>query len=599
MLGSRGAKAVVLAWAIGLVQPAVAAEESIRIGDFGLIDHQGAQWTLSRLGYSKAIVILTQTTSCQQNIDLLPKYKLLRTNWQDQGVEFLMMDSSEGDDLDAVRRYAEVYDVDFPIMLDESQLVAETLGVTHAGEVIVIEPNSRKLLYHGPLTSRPPATGRVGSLRFQGELEQVLTSAVDGEVASVPSAMVEVSNDCPLSFPTRAAHAGEVPDYATDVAPVFIENCARCHTEGGIAPFPMNQYLMVRGFAPMIREVLMTKRMPPMQVDPHYNRFENASYISKADIQTLVHWIDAGAPRGDSEVDPLAEEVRPLETEWQLGEPDYIVEVPAFDVPATGVINYFNHTIDLPFEEDRWVRAVQFIPGDTRVLHHLLSYITSPETPEGDQPVSEDNVRNFLEGYAPGKADATPFPDGTGVFVPRGSKLSMQMHYTTIGVPVTDNTRLGIYFYDEPPERQYLTYSISHWSGGILEIAPGETDHRMNFNYVLPEDTMLYALRPHMHTRGKAFRFSAVYPDQTREVLMNVPRYDFNWQPTYRFTEPKFLPAGTRIIIDGVYDNSKYQPGVWDPTVPAVGGLQSWDEMFIGYITYALANSGSAGSGGN
>lgn len=571
---------------ISILMPGIGmAAENVRIGDFSLIDHQGDQWTLSRLGYSNAIVILSQANSCNQSIDLLPKYKLLRTEWQDKGMQFLMMDSAADDNLHSIREHADVYDIDFPIMLDDTQLVAETLGIKSAGEVVVIEPNTRKLLYHGPLTS----SGR--STRIARELEQALGAAVEGDVASVPTAMVEVADGCPLSFPTRPELAEDVPDYATDVAPVLIENCAHCHVEGGIAPFPMNQHIMVLGYAPMIREVLMTKRMPPMQVDPHYNHFENAGYISKEDMQTIVRWVDAGAPRGDSPIDPLAEQVKPLETKWQLGEPDYIVEVPAFDVPATGVINYFNHTIDLPFEEDKWVRAVQFIPGDTRVLHHLLSYITSPSTPQGDVPVSEDNVRDFLEGYAPGKADATPFPEGTGVFIAKGNKITMQMHYTTIGVPVTDKTRLGLYFYDEPPEYQYLTHSISYWSGGILEIPPGETDHEMNFNYVVPEDTMLYAMRPHMHTRGKAFRFSAVYPDRSREVLMNVPRYDFNWQPTYRLDEPRLLPAGTRIIIDGTFDNSKYQPGVWDPTVPAVGGLQSWDEMFIGYITYTLPNS--------
>ena len=162
---------------------------------------------------------------------------------------------------------------------------------------------------------------------------------------------------------------------------------------------------------------------------------------------------------------------------------------------------------------------------------------------------------------------------------------------TPVGVPVTDKTRLALYFYDEPPKHKYQTHSISHWTGGILQIPPGQANHRMNSNYVVKEDMMLYALRPHMHFRGKAFRFSAVYPDQSTEVLMNVPRYDFKWQPTYRLTEPKLLPAGTRIIIDGVYDNSPYHPGNPDPTVMAVGGLQSWEEMFIGYITYTLPNS--------
>ena len=585
---SRSKRLVLFALSLSVVPLIVhASDNPAAVGDFGLIDHRGTQWTLSRLGQSKAVVILTQANSCTHNIDLLPKYKLLRTTWEDRGFEFLMMNSSPGDDLDSVRRTAAAYDIDFPILLDESQLVAETLRITDAGEVLVLDPRSRRLLYRGPLTAASGTGGPRGVLKFDDSLEGVMAAAAEGKVDATTATAVggALENACAVRKP-----ATRVPDYATEVAPVLIENCTRCHVEGGIGPFPMNRYLVVRGWAPMIREVLMTKRMPPMQVDPHYNRFENASYISNDDVQTLVRWVDAGAPRGAGAADPL-EDIKPLQTKWQLGEPDYIVDVPAFEVPATGVVNYFNHTIDLPFDEDKWVRAVQFIPGDTRVLHHLLAYVAAPGTPVGELAVSEDNVADFLEGYAPGKMDATTFPAGTGVFIAKGQKLSMQMHYTPIGTSVTDRTRLGLYFYDEPPEHKYQTHSISHWSGGVLQIPPGEANHRMNHNYLVKEDMRLYALRPHMHFRGKAFRFSAVYPDQSTEVLMNVPRYDFKWQPTYRLTEPKLLPAGTRIIIDGVHDNSPYHPGNPDPTVTVLGGLQSWEEMFIGYITYTLPNS--------
>src|SRR5207344_1464300 len=142
--------------------------------------------------------------------------------------------------------------------------------------------------------------------------------------------------------------AKNIPDYAKDVAPILKDNCSHCHVQGGIGPFAMNSYDVVHGFSPMIREVLLTKRMPPAQVDPHVSHFQNANYISNAQLQTLVHWVDAGSPRGNSKTDPLTS-VKPIESEWQLGPPDFIVEVPAYEVPATGVIDYFNHVIDLPF----------------------------------------------------------------------------------------------------------------------------------------------------------------------------------------------------------------------------------------------------------
>jgi hypothetical protein len=161
----------------------------------------------------------------------------------------------------------------------------------------------------------------------------------------------------------------------------------------------------------------------------------------------------------------------------------------------------------------------------------------------------------------------------------------MQMHYTTMGKSVVDKTRVGLYFHKTPPKHKYLTHPISH-GGQALQIPAGESEYKMNGQYSLKEDTLLYALRPHMHYRGRAFRFTVVYPDQTRETLMNVPNYNFAWQPTYRLAEPKLIPAGSRIITDGTFDNSKFNAYNPDPTVMAKGGPQSWEEMFIGYITY-------------
>jgi hypothetical protein len=591
------ATALMLATSVVLAAAAQADSPPSIVTDFGLIDHQGAQQQLTRLGDNKAVVIITQANSCAENVENLPKYKLLRTTWGKQGVKFLMMNSSKDDNLETVRKQASLYDIDFPIMVDESQLVAENLRVSKAGEVLVLDPTARRILYRGPL-DRPsagpgggddgdgvPAARPATREKPSTPLADTLAKVIAGTAKDAPTVSVDVPKGCALSFPVKEQHAARVPDYAKDVAPILKDKCAHCHVQGGIGPFAMNSYDMVRGFSPMIREVLLTKRMPPAQVDPHVNRFQNANYMSNAELQTLVHWVDAGSPRGKSKEDPM-KAIKPIDSEWQLGPPDFIVDVPAYEVPATGVIDYFNHVIDLPFAEDKYVRAVQFIPGDRRVLHHLLSYMSSPDYSRS-APVTEENVRDFLEGYAPGKTDATVFPKGTGVYVPKGFKLVLQMHYTTMGKVVTDKTKVGLYFHKQTPEHKYLTHPISN-GGQALNIPPGETEHRMNGSYVFKDDIMLYALRPHMHYRGKAFRFTVIYPDQRREVIMNVPDYNFAWQPTYRLNEPKFVPAGSRIITDGVYDNSKFNPANPDPTSPAVGGPQSWHEMFIGYVTYTL-----------
>ncbi|ALO45349.1 hypothetical protein [Pseudohongiella spirulinae] len=291
-------------------------------------------------------------------------------------------------------------------------------------------------------------------------------------------------------------------------------------------------------------------------------------------------------------VDPLTQIEAPS-SEWIYNgtEPDYIVDVPSFTVPATGVIDYIDSVIPLEFGEEKWVKAVQFIPGDKRVLHHLLSYVVADtEKSEGmiDEAVN-DPRREFLEGYAPGKEYATEFPAGTGIKVPEGSALRMSIHYTSFGQESVDNTRVGLWFYDEgqEPDLEYHTYSVS--PGNRTEniiIPPGAMEHEMAATHVFDKDIVLHGFRAHMHYRGKSMAARVIYPDNTQEKIINIPDYNFAWQPTYRMDEPMVIPAGSRVVVEGLFDNSEYNPGNPDPTVPALGGLQSWEEMFIGYFSY-------------
>jgi hypothetical protein len=348
----------------------------------------------------------------------------------------------------------------------------------------------------------------------------------------------------------------------------------------------MDSHLMLQGWSPMIREVLLTKRMPPTQVDPYIGHFSNARYISDLDLQRLVHWIDAGAPRGGADIDPLTELQFPDRREWQLGEPDFIVKAPTHEIPATGVLDYINVEVELPFEEDKWVRAVQYIAGDEAVLHHLLSYVTAPrEAVQEESPVAVNASTRFLEGYAPGKVDAITFPQNTGVYIPQGHNLSMQFHYTANGRATVDETLLGLYMHDDPPAYENFTESVS----GMFRIPPFAGNHAASAEYVFAEDVVVTGLRPHMHFRGKDMKLSAELPDGSITELLSVPNYSYAWQPTYALEEPVNLPAGTMVHVTGTFDNSEYNPANPDPSKELTFGLQSWDEMFIGYWTYHSA----------
>lgn len=558
-----------------------------RIGNFTLLDHLGNAHQLRKYGDSPAVVLISTSTHCLENVEKLPKYRLLRTTWERQGIVFLGIDSAANDSLEGIRQMAQLHNFDLPILLDDSQLVAESLGLKKAGELVVLEPNRFQILYRGGLDIEAQRARPEFNIEAQAGttyLADTLKAVVAGELSMQDSPVTAEASGCDLSFPARDQHASTVPDYATEIAPILEEKCVTCHIEGGIAPFAMNSHMMVQGWSPMMKEVMMTKRMPPAQVDPSINHFTNARYMEPDQLQTLVHWIDAGSPRGNSEIDPLTL-IEPPQSMWQLGEPDYIVEVPAFTVPATGVLDYENVTINLPFTEDKWVKSVQHIPGDRRVLHHLLSYIVPADYAEAIVEGENDSYREFLEGYAPGKDEAVTYPENSGMFVPKGSAVQMSLHYTTFGKETVDKTLLGLYFADETPKYQYSTYSLSHGGSNIV-IPPGVADHKMSASYVFEDEVLLHGLRPHMHYRGKNMRMSVIYPDGSKDDIINVPDYNFAWQPTYRLSEPMLLPAGSRVMIEGAFDNSQYNLGNPDPAAVVRGGAQSWDEMFIGYFSY-------------
>jgi len=540
-----------------------------RVGDFALLDTSGEFHQLSRYRHKEALVLMAFDANCAAMPAAVNELEARNEVWQEQGVAVALINASANQDLDKLREQRAALGINLPVMIDKGQLVSETMDLRHAGEVLALDPERLSLLYRGPVSA---------------DLDSTLEAELDGNATDT---LLSPASGCELRYPGREVHADAVPDYASEVAPIIAEQCASCHREGGIGPFAMGSHLMLQGWSPMIREVLLTKRMPPMQVDPSFGHFENANYLSEKELQTLVHWIDAGAPRGIIETDPLAELEFPDRRSWVMGEPDYIIKAPAHEIPATGVLDYINVDVDLPFEEDKWVKSVQFIAGDESVLHHLLTYITPPpEDFDGGESDTRSVARRFLEGYAPGKMDPMTFPANTGVLIPKGHKLSMQFHYTTHGRQTVDETLLGLYLYQEPPEHENFTRSVA----SVFRIPPYAREHKAAARYTFGEDVIVTGLRAHMHFRGKDMKFSAVYPDGTATELLSVPSYSYAWQPTYQLTQPALLPAGTTVHVTGTFDNSEHNPANPDPSKEITFGLQSWDEMFIGYWTYHPAD---------
>lgn len=577
--------AAALCFALAAPQ-ALALAPQERVENFRLLDNQGVSHELYYYDDMKAIVVLVQGNGCPIVRNAMPRFQALKDQYADQGVQFFMLNSNLQDNRQTVAAEADEFGYDIPILIDDTQIIGESLDLVRTGEVFVLDPKTWSVTYTGAVDDR---------LTYENQkpeaTEHYLKDAIDEMLAGKP---VEVASTDPLgcliNFPekqNRAQHASI--SYSEEIAPMLAENCVACHREGGIGPWAMTDYNMVRGFSLMIREVVRTKRMPPWHADPTIGHFSNDRSLSVEQTQHLVHWIEAGSPRGEGP-DLLAE----IDHEWgdwavhepELGEPDYIIDIPAAEIPATGVVDYKYHFVQNSIDEDVWVKAAEILPGDRAVLHHVITSYGEMETEGRRKGRLKREGQAGLRGYVPGMV-SQHFPEDTGVYLPADATIEFQVHYTTNGKATVDESKLGIWVYDEPPEYQVFSLILAN---GQIKIPAHAKNHKETAERVIPKPAIVYNMLPHAHFRGKASQFSVVYPDGTEEILLDVPDYDFNWQTTYVLAEPKYLPAGSKIVHTTWWDNSAQNPANPDPTIEVTWGEQSFEEMLFGAILMRFAS---------
>ncbi len=546
-----------------------------RVDNFVLRDQLGKSHELYYLSDRKAVVIMIQGNGCPITRNAWQALREVRANYAAKGIEFLMLNPNLQDDRDSIAAEAREFGYDIPVLVDETQLIGEALGITRTAEVLVIDTKTWDLVYRGPIDDRLTYE-RQNATAKSHYLSDALDSVLAGQ--QIKTAKRD-SPGCIVNIPHRDDKL-PVASYSKTIAPLLVKNCVECHRTGGIAPWAMNEYKKVQGFAPMIREVLRTARMPPWHADPHVGSFVGDRSIAAADMATLVHWVEAGAPRGDGP-DPLTADA-PVSSQWPLGEPDLIVTLPPFQVPATGVVDYQRPVVKNPLDHAVWVRAVTIMPGDRTVVHHVLAGYSMP-APGARRVIPEaDLFDNYLGGYAPGM-EAYAFPADTAVRLEPGGQFVLQEHYTPIGKATTDVTRIGLYFYKEPP-KYILRHNVV--LNPALRIPAGDAAHEETAYQLFHKDAILYSLFPHAHYRGSSAKFELQYPDGRRQLLLSVPRYDFNWQREYVLKEPVAIPAGSKLVYTTVYDNSPQHKGNPDPTKTVTWGLQSWDEMLYGGVRF-------------
>jgi hypothetical protein len=392
--------------------------------------------------------------------------------------------------------------------------------------------------------------------------------------------------------------ASDSPTFYKDVLPILQANCQGCHRPGEVAPMSLLTYESSRPWAKAIKAAVMKKQMPPWFAEPGYGHFENERRLSDQAIATLASWADSGAPAGAEKDAPA-----PLtfENGWNI-KPDIVVEMPKpFDVPARGTVNYKYVLVKTDFKEDMWVMAAEMRPGDPRVLHHGKVWVRPPgstwmekavpgeayetETQRdilGRNAIEEGN--DILGKFNPGLGSQRFDMEGAAKFVPKGSDLVFELHYTSAGTPIADVSKLGLVLAKNPPQRRYFFHAGP--TALNLAIPPGEGKAEVVSEITLGEDAKLVYAQPHMHLRGKDFELRVVTPNnESRTVLKGD--WNFDWQIGYQYAEPIAMPKGTKLRLISHFDNSTANRHNPDPSKKVLWGPQNWDEMsncFIGVI---------------
>jgi len=420
------------------------------------------------------------------------------------------------------------------------------------------------------------------------------------------------------SAPTEqyaAKPAKDVPTFTKDVVPILYKNCATCHRPGEIAPMSLLTYAEARPWAKSIRDEVAEATMPPWHADPKHGKFTNDRSLAAADKDVLTRWANGGAPEGDPKDLPAAPK---FVDGWQLGQPDVVLQLPVeYKVPADGFVEYEYFELPTNFTEDKWMDGLEVRPGNRAVVHHVIVSVRPPK-PErrpagfraatgmgippgqsggGAEPEgSEKRARGqslfpppqrggqAIGGFAPGNS-YLKFDPGSAMLLRAGSTLVVQMHYTTNGTPQTDRTKIGLFLAKEAPTVEMRMGTLVN---GKLDIPPGASDYSIAAEMTTTADVTLRQLLPHTHLRGKSWEYTATYPDGRTEVILSVPKYDFNWQTDYVFAAPLKLPEGTRIRAVAHYDNSTANKSNPDPKVNVKWGDQTWEEMMFTAFVYSI-----------
>lgn len=557
------------------------ARIGLRIPDATLQDLEGKPHQLSEMLGEKPTVIALVSTSCPVSKRNLPALARLAKSYAERGVAFLLIAPTPTDTAPELQAALNAAGMTTPCWRDPEQSLLATLGARATTDTFLIDA-ARTLVYRGAIDDQ---YGLGYSL--EAPRKSYLADALEATLAGrPPHTPATEAPGCALDLEKASPLKTELT-YHGRISRVIQQNCQSCHRTGGVAPFPLETFEQVTAKSGMIRKMVERGLMPPWFAAPpaagEHSPWGNDRSLAALDRADLLAWLSAGKPAGNPKDAPQPVAFPP---EWMIGKPDVVLQLPApIDIKAEGVMSYKNVTVETGFTEAKWIRGFEVSPTAREVVHHVLIFAQEGNVSGSGRPRFEgeqDERGGFFAAYVPGNSHAV-FPEGFAKPLAAGARLRFQIHYTPNGTATQDQMKLALLFADAPPKHIIRVAGIA---GHRLNIPAGAAHHPESAVLPVPKEVKLLGFTPHMHLRGSAFRYEAVLPDGTLRTLLDIPRYDFNWQLSYRYANPLTLPAGSQIRATGWFDNSTGNPANPDPTKIVRWGPQTYDEMMLGYVEY-------------
>jgi MBOAT, membrane-bound O-acyltransferase family/AhpC/TSA family len=549
-------------------------------------DVEGRAARLTDLLGRAGLVIVVRDVDCPVSKRYGPRLAKLEATYAPQGLPFAFVNPTRHNTREQMLEEVRTFGFQGRYLRDPRGRLAQALGARSTAEVFVLDAQ-RTLVYRGAVDDQYGI-----DLTRTEVANPFLAQALDDVLAARPvRTKATRAPGCELALAPAPWGSAETVTYHRQVSRIVQAHCLPCHHEGGSGPFPLDSYEAVAGRAATIRRVLDDGFMPPWFAAPGGGPWANDPSLNVWERRALFRWLETGLAAGDPADAPLRQR---FESGWTIGKPDLVVDLPEpQQVPAEGFLPYRHVAVDLNFPEDRWVQAVQVLAGARANVHHVLVFLEDRHRDPidvlrdrlatlGSRAGSLRAFESHFADYGPGAAGRV-FPHGTAKRLPANTRLLFQIHYVTTGVAAVDRTQLGIVFTKEPPRRELQTYSAFNRD---FVIPPGAPNHEVSAAYEFRDHGQLLALGPHMHMRGKAFRFELVSPEGVRTLLLEIPRFHYNWQLGYELAKPVPVVPGSRLVATGWFDNSRFNLANPDPTRAVGFGIQLTDEMMIGYFNW-------------